>query len=455
MSDRKGSLVSVLGAAIVKFRSGVTLSDVIVWGFFCATCLHLAFLVPSGSLTPGYRAKIFSGLMCAATLAVVWFFRRPRDGGKVSGEVVVSAVLTVLTIISGLLSSTPGPSTARGFVVLSSGLGGFWCARLLLNTESSQRFFRSFCLLILSVLLLACLWGYLSTGAIYELLDTNPHPVADRILLLWFAPLSLLFAGSLLRRAVGGLHLLVSYVVFYLSDLRSAFLTPIVLVVLAAFFRMIRLRYVVLIVILASVATMFFVRQLPWTKIGTEHEPAYYRAENYVFSLHIALKHPLLGIGLTAPRGEFLEDYEVKYPYVTKEKFAHSVTRIGVSENIFLTFMAELGFPFVILYGVSLIILAARLVREAFQPSGSSFLHPLALLLPITAGLLHFLVYDGLLHPQVSWFFHILLGLIPMRNQESDTKLHSKKHNAQAPDRVLKSPLAPLCQRGARGDFPL
>jgi ABC-type uncharacterized transport system YnjBCD ATPase subunit len=35
------------------------------------------------------------------------------------------------------------------------------------------------------------------------------------------------------------------------------------------------------------------------------------------------------------------------------------------------------------------------------------------LLLPLTASLLHFQFFDGLLFPQLSWFFHILLGLIP------------------------------------------
>jgi predicted membrane metal-binding protein len=40
---------------------------------------------------------------------------------------------------------------------------------------------------------------------------------------------------------------------------------------------------------------------------------------------------------------------------------------------------------------------------------------PLALFLPITAVLLHSILYDSLLYPQVSWFFHLLLGLIPLR----------------------------------------
>jgi len=356
--------------------------------------------------------------MCLVTLGVVWLLRRNRARVGGTGEFAVSVILVVLVYASSLLSSTPWQSTARGFVVLSGGLGGFWCARMLLHDESNRRFFRAFCLVLLSALLVVCVWNYFTSGKIYELVDTNPHPVADRILLLWFAPLSFLLSGPLVKKLVGGLQLLVSCVVFYLSDLRSAFFIPVALLGVASFFRTIRLKYAIGVLIVAGVATVFFVKQLPWEKIGKEYEPAYYRAENYPFSFHIAVKRPLLGIGLTAPRGDFLEDYNIKYPYVKKERFAQSVARIGVSENIFLTFMAELGFPFVILYGAALIILVGRLVRESLKPSPHGFLHPIVLLLPITAGFLHFLVYDGLLHPQVSWFFHILLGLTPIRKKE-------------------------------------
>jgi len=147
--------------------------------------------------------------------------------------------------------------------------------------------------------------------------------------------------------------------------------------------------------------------------MGKEAEPVYYRLENYGFSWSIAVRHPVLGIGLRAPREEFLNDYEIKYPYVTREKFADSVKGITTSDNIFLTFMADLGFPFLLLYSFSLIVLLIRLVRRVVAPPSASFLPPLALLLPVSAGLLYFQVYDGLLFPQISWFFHILLGLIP------------------------------------------
>jgi O-antigen ligase len=298
-------------------------------------------------------------------------------------------------------------------VVIASAFGGFWCARLLLDTKPAQVVF-----VWLSVVLLVGIIGlYLARpdlwGSLESLIDTNPHPVADRMMLLFFAPLTLILRG---RKAaiIGSIAiLLLAYLVFYLSNLRSAMLIPLVLGVIAVLLGSIRMRYFLAVLIPVAVVLALFFHQLPSEKIGREYEPAYYRAENYPFSWHIAKKHPWLGIGLRAPREQFLEDYEVKYPYVTKEKFAESVRAIVSSENIFLTFMAEVGFPFTILYVISVGYLLVRLVRRVTAHDRTSIIPPVALLMSVAAGLVHFQVLDGLLHPQISWFFHILLGLIP------------------------------------------
>jgi len=100
------------------------------------------------------------------------------------------------------------------------------------------------------------------------------------------------------------------------------------------------------------------------------------------------------------------------YPYVSKDTFKEWVKSLRTSENTPLTFLVDLGFPFVIIYCGALIAIVLRLVRVAFQPRVGSFPHPLALLLPIIAAILHFQVLDGLFHPQIGWFFHILLGMV-------------------------------------------
>jgi hypothetical protein len=272
---------------------------------------------------------------------------------------------------------------------------------------------------MLAGILVVSLVSFFYRGDIFQILDANPHPLESRILILWFAPLALLFEKSGPARIGAALLLAVSYLVFCLSEVRSVILITLMLCLLAAFWGALRFKHLLLIFIPLLAIIPYFYYHLPHWKIGLgkEHEPAYYRVENYPFSWHIALKHPFLGIGLRAPREEFLRDYEIKYPYVTRERFVQTLARVRTSENIFLTFMVEVGFPFLILYLFSLVILFRRLVHRVAMPASACCLPPLALLLPLTAALLHFQVLDGLLLPQISWFFHILLGLIPAGNR--------------------------------------
>lgn len=399
--------------ALKELYRTATPSEKVVWLFFCFTSAHLAFLQPYIDLVPGERSKVFSGLLCAISVAAAWVVYSKRRPSSRSPEFIVSMLLAALIALSSMFSLIPESSSFRGFVVFASAFGGFWCARMLLATKPAQAVFLWLCMFLLAGIIVLCLIGYAARGEVQYLVDTNPHPVADRMMLLFFAPLTFILGGEGLGVAAGVTLFVLAYVVFYLSNLRSAMLIPLMLGVLAVLLGALRLRYFIALLIPLAVVIALFFHKLPWIKIGPEYEPAYYRAENYPFSWHIATKHPWLGIGLRAPRDQFLQDYEIKYPYVTKEKLAESVKNIVSSENIFLTFMAELGFPFVLLYSLSVGCLVVRLVRIARCGDPTAVVPPIALLLSVAAGLVHFQVLDGLLHPQISWFFHILLGMVP------------------------------------------
>lgn len=119
-----------------------TRAEKVIWLFFAATSCQLAFLQPSVVLAPGQRVNLFSGLLCFLSLIVALILAR-RGAIKVkSPEFLVSVALIVLGVISALHSLTPMASFLRVFVLLASGLGGFWCARLLLNTPENQRRFQ-------------------------------------------------------------------------------------------------------------------------------------------------------------------------------------------------------------------------------------------------------------------------------------------------------------------------
>jgi hypothetical protein len=133
-------------------------------------------------------------------------------------------------------------------------------------------------------------------------------------------------------------------------------------------------------------------------------------------SCQLALQHPsFLLLAGESPREEFLKDYQIKYSGATKAQFARTVRKIVSADNMILTFLVGLGFPFTLTYLVALGILLARLAGMAFKPPPGLFFHPLVLLFPLATALVHFQLFDGLLFPQNCWFFHLLLGLIPAR----------------------------------------
>ena len=394
----------------------------VMWTFFGATCLQLAFLQPYIVLVPGERANLFSGLLCFVTLLVIWILG--KEGLKLkSPEVLISLALVVLGTLSGLCSLTPRSSSIRVFILLASALGGFWGAMILLTSDRHRRLFQWLCLLILASILLLSFTGFILSGRITHFFDPNYHSPTDIIFLLSFAPLAFLFEGSR-PQVLGGILLLgLSYLILCLSGSLSVVLITQALFLAIALAGRLRFRYFLIIILMMALipmgrgkdrpAVVYLAQHVLGQKAIREHVSVYYRIENIYLSWEIAKKHPLLGIGLRTSREKFLENYQLRYPYVTKEKFAQNVATVVSSDNMFLTILAGLGFPFLIIYCACLLILFGRLIKLAWGPSRPGSFPPVVLLLPLTASLLHFQFFDGLLFPQLSWFFHILLGLIP------------------------------------------
>jgi O-antigen ligase len=385
----------------------------VVWGLFAATCIQLTFLKPYFTLVPGHRTNLFSALLCFLSLAAALSLRKKDAANFKSPEFLISLALVALAGLSPIFSLAPLPSSFRVFALVASAAGGFWCARILLATPENQRLFVRLSLLLLAGLICISISGYFVSGDIDFFFHAgNTHPHQDMIFLLSFAPLTLLWDRSPRWRRLGIILLALSYVPLCLSERVSVIFIPLAVLILAALFSSLRWQHVLLILVFAALVAGFFQHQIWWTKLS----PAYpsYRLENFPFSWSIARQHPLFGIGLRSPREQFLENYQVKYPYTDKEEFAKVVAKIVTADNTFLTFMAGLGLPFTLLYAAAVLILMAKLVGLAFRPPPGLGLPPLALLLPLAMALVHFQLYDGLLFVQNSWFFHILLGLIPL-----------------------------------------
>ncbi len=370
------------------------------------------------------HVNLFAGVLCTLSLVSAWILADKKKARPNRFEVGISLSLTILICCSALTSPIPYHSLFRGLVLLSSGMGGYWCARLLLRTPLSRAHFTLFCAGLFAIFLIMQIIGYLGYGSVHHLFDEFRHPQVSVGLLLSFAPLALLLSRQRPQRTIGLLLICVCFFIFFLSGLRSAVFMPIAVTGVALAFGFVPLRWFLVAAAVFIVIGAGYFALFPEKRMKLTGEPAYYRLENYPFSWHIAMEHPLLGAGLFAKREDYLQNYAIHYPHVTKEKFAWTLKRIRVSENIFLTFASSLGFPFALLLASALAALYLRMLKTLRKaahspPGGLLHPHPITLFIPLTAGLLHFQVYDGLLHPQVCWLYCLLLGLLHPPAQDS------------------------------------
>lgn len=392
-------------------KAAMTRSEKFIWIFFAATSCQLALQHPSFLLVAGERANLFSGLLCFLTLLVAVVFSKRGAINPRSPEFLISAALAVIAGISGLFSLTPLSSSFRVFVLLASGLGGFWCARILLQTPENQRRLQWLGLVLLSAMVFLSLVGYLTAGNIARFLPYHSHSLTNVMLLLSFAPLALLDHKSRPLMVMGIILLGLSYIILCLSERISVVFIPLGVFLVGAVWGALRWKYLVFICLVMALVVGVFHQKIIWHKFSMAY-PAY-RVENFPFSWSIVKQHPGLGIGLRTPRENFMQDYQPSYPAITKEEFTRVARDIVTADNQFLTFMVGLGLPFTLTYLAALGILLARLMGMAFKPPVGLFFHPLVLLFPLTVALVHFQLFDGLLFPQSCWFFHLLLGLIP------------------------------------------
>ena len=385
----------------------------LAWLAFAIVCFQSTFLEPSMVLIPGQRANVFAGVFCTVALVVALIARKNRPIPWVWPEIWFCLALGVFALLSSAFSVDPVSSGFRVFVLFSSGLGGFWCARILLYDSSGQDRFQWLCVALLAGAVVWGLVGYYALGRPSYIFRAHEHPVNTVFLLLWVAPLGMLVRGGRLGLWVGTTLLCASFLVICLSTKMAAMWIPLLAAGIGAGLKIRRGgRIVALCLVVVAIAvslTVYFVPVHHWAKSSS----VWFRVENYPFSLHIIKKHPVLGIGLCEPRKQYLADYKIHYPGLSAQQFSHVLDTNRTPENVFLTFGTDLGIPFVVLYMVSLAYLLWALFLSLQEKPPEPFMNPLVILVPILAGLLYFQVYDGLMYPQVSWFFHVLLGMIP------------------------------------------
>jgi len=207
--------------------------------------------------------------------------------------------------------------------------------------------------------------------------------------------------------------------VFFGRFIHTAVIIFVVLALLALVARRWRLRELVLVffggVITVVVAAYVFHPVSEKVRIILGDTRTLYRIESYPSSWHIASQHPLFGIGLGSRVSNYLEDYHSLYAqWPTPKLFKQMVAEINNPDSAYPALMIFLGIPFTVIYLFALLVLLGMLFRALWRPPPSMVFHPLALAVPILASMMHFVDLEGLLYDDISWFFHILLGMIPI-----------------------------------------
>lgn len=394
---------------VLDRRGPVSIGQRIAWLVFLAACFQITFDWPSLHHLTGDRARILSGLLSLLCLLFLVPLRGKDNPRGTRTEFLICLVLTGLGMAGALAGQAPRTSLIRTSILLSSGLGGFWCARFLLADQARCRALLNLGLVLFCAFLALKLGQHLLAWP--RGLDPQAkHPTAGLLLVLLFAPLSLLSRASVRARLAAWAMMGSAWLLALLILLKSAILMPFILAGAALARKRLRPALVPLLLLLLVALVLVLPRFYSPHRVQQDKESIQFRAELYPFSWQMALRNPLLGNGLLGPRQEFLDRYQVRTETMGKELFGKYVTKVKVSENIILTFMADLGLPFALLY----LACAVVMIKKAWggPPKGlERIFHPLALLLPLLGWAVHSQVFDSLLHPQICWFVHLLLGL--------------------------------------------
>lgn len=374
---------------------------VILWGL---ACLHATFLLPYIVLVPGDRTNLFTAVIVSLpgiALAV------SRKGATPWASVVPWLLLAVGLVASACMSPDPFASAMRGVAFWFPATSGLFCAYAISQYSSAKTVFFT----VFSLCFAGLTGAHLVFGCFPSFLGFHHHALAGALLLLAAGPIYYLFTGSIVWRLVAGSLLILGYVVCFLAGSRFTILLPFILIPIMSFLLRISWRWAFAGLAASTVIAAIFFAVYPVKVMKyTNYESTFYRVEGVPAAIEIMKQHPWLGIGIRTPRREYLEHFEPPFGSADKETFLSVVDVNVTSDNQYLSLPVGVGIPFALLYFglISNGLLAYwRRARRGEVDSGTER----ALTFALLATLAHFLIYDGLFYPQISWFFHLLLGV--------------------------------------------
>lgn len=369
-----------------------------------AASVQAALLAPYVVLVPGERTNLFSPLlMLLPALALLPGAKQCWFGRSFACWTALAAGFTAVS----LAGPEPIPALLRAFAFVAPAASGLFCAWRLFSDPGGRRAF----LHLLSLCFAALCAAWLLFRGTPHFAELHHHALTGTLVLLAAGPISLLRDGRRGLRALGAALLALGFVLCLAAGSRYLAVLPLALIPLAwGTGRIGRTPALLGLAAALVLAAAFFQAKPDKVPRVNNYESTFYRLEGIPASLTILARHPLAGIGIRTERAALLADYEPVLGMADKASFLAVVGKNVTADNQYLSLPVGVGLPLALLY-FGLIWRLVRRYRTGALRDPARGAAELAPAIPLAATLLHFCLYDGLFYPQISWFFHLLLGL--------------------------------------------
>ena len=192
---------------------------------FLAASFQAVFYWPPLVLVPGQGTRLSTAVLGGLSLAALFLTKAKSRIRVKPAEVLTCLALTGLGLASALLSSAPMTALLRTLTLLLPGLGGYWCARVLLTDPVRRKGFINLGLILLTGFTALRLVQHF-TALPRGLEASCKHPTAGLIYILFFAPLALA-ATRKKSQALFGLALMISgWALSILMYLKTVMIVP-------------------------------------------------------------------------------------------------------------------------------------------------------------------------------------------------------------------------------------
>ena len=236
-----------------------------------------------------------------------------------------------------------------------------------------------------------------------------------------FGPLDLFETSGTAGRAFAVLLLIALFVLAYLLKIKTVLVVLAALIVTRTMLSPLARRWIPVLVVTFVIIACSFVNTLSVRKVLQDVESVQYRLETVPFSLYVAMRHPLFGLGVWAPREDLAK--EAPLHFMELGRFCHYVRIVRTADVLYVTIMADLGFPALVVYVAMLVGLFGRLAGPGVRGEWGLGFSSRALLMTLGACHLHFFTYDGLYHPHIAWAVFMLWGLVPRPDDDGALRL--------------------------------